>query len=208
MTREPGKKKSFRVSAKRLLLTYSQVPFAMTEDLLLYHLQQQLDVKEYIIRTEHDEDGNKHFHAVIILSRKGDIRSPARLSVCFEGKSYHCHYTGIRNLSGTVKYVCKSGDYITNMKHLYKGALIPIQELIRDMALAEGPQKALECYDENFPQEAAGGKSLVSMKQHLNLRAELTARQQAISTPFKVDDFQSLPTIEEWWANGCQPTLW
>ena len=115
-----------------------------------------------MVGTEYDEDGNQHLHVILILLRKHYSRSPVKLAVRFEGKSYNCHCTGIRNLANAVRYACKSGEYISNMKNLYMGSLVPIHELVRDMSRIEGSQRTLEYYDENFPQQAVGGKSLVS----------------------------------------------
>ena len=67
--------KVFRINAKRLLLTYSQVPLKLTPQDLLSQLGTRLPIEKYLVGTEkHGHDG-KHFHVLLITSEKQDIRN-------------------------------------------------------------------------------------------------------------------------------------
>lgn len=212
MTEEVSKAKKFRVNAKRFFLTYSQVPSILTPESVLSQLEEKLDFSEYAIGEEYHADGGKHFHAVLVSERRQDIRSVAVFDLEFEGETYPCHCEGVRNLPSAVKYACKSTTYITNMRTLRDGVLVPVEELIEAKAEEEGIDAALHYYAQHYLKLAVGGKSLLHLERYLRRKEALKrqssrASRDALLTPFVVRDFQSNPQLERWVGNRYHPTL-
>lgn len=98
------------------------------------------------------------------------------------------------------------------MKRLHKGVLVSIQELLLKKASIEGLIPSLKYYKDNFPKLALGGSGIVNVEKNLDRcmkleRQGVLADEAEIATPFKPEDFLSLPIIEEWISNDFQPTL-
>lgn len=204
--------KPFRVHAKKLLLTYSQVPQEMPYYPIILMLQKEIEGVGYVIGVESHQDDGKHFHVVAVSPTKLDIRSHAKFDVTFENNVYKCNCQGIKRLSAAVKYVCKHGVYTTNLKNLYEGALLPTHQLLIEMSNREGIHKTLQFYGENYPKEAIGSKNLLSVERTLKRmrdlsRTTLLEKQKALETPFQLEDFKVLPKIKQWIDNEFQPSL-
>lgn len=209
---ETGTPRGFRIAAKKLLLTYSQVPLKLSPEEVIDQLDRRIPIDRYVIGIEYHEDGNKHFHVVLIAKTRQDLRSTRAFNIEFEGETYRCNCQGIRYLAATVNYVTKEGSFITNMKIGEEGARSDIAQLLRDMSDKEGVEETLRYYDQNHPQLAMGGKSLLQVERTLKRRAELersslAVTKAALSTPYKVEDFKEIPKLEKWKKNGFQPTL-
>ncbi len=125
--------------------------------------------------TEYHQNGGKHFHAILLCDKKVDIYPPSRLNVEFRGVICKGH---VNNLAATVKYVCKEGDVITDMKNLFEGRLLTKNELVREIADKEGVKEALRYYGESYPKMAMGGESLLNVERYLKRRVELDRVQQ------------------------------
>ena len=211
----PQKKKGgkgFLVSAKRLMLTYVQVPGALTPQDLLEQLEKKLPIDKYIIGREKYDDGGKHFHVVVICSEKQDIQNPRFFDVEFEGKSYGCNCQGVRYLSLAINNVKKEGQFITNMDIGEERSKSAVARELLAMAGSKAIEATLVDYIENHREHALSSKSVLSIERALKRnqalkRNSVKAIQESIQTPFEVEDFLSLPEIEEWTENGFQPTL-
>ena len=63
--------RAFRVSAKKITLTYSQVPLGLSAQALLFNLEQRIPVEQCLIATEKHDDGGSTFPCL------GDLRGKA-----------------------------------------------------------------------------------------------------------------------------------
>ena len=130
--------KSFRMNARKFLLTYSQVPEGLTRESAIDQLQEKTGIKEYAISEEPHSENGRHFHVLLLSNKKLDIRSASKFDIEFESRRYHCDIKPVRNLAGAVRYVCKDKLYSTNLKHIYNGELQPLEKLLPAMAEIEG----------------------------------------------------------------------
>lgn len=197
-----------RVNAKKFFLTYSQVPHSFPPESVYNQLKEKVNFREYVIREELHKDGGKHFHVVLISNTKQHIRNVTMLNLEFEGKSYMCDCRPVRKLANLINYICKDGSYISNMKNLYKGTLMCMEELVQKMS----DDAAFEYLDENYPKFSMASKSLVGAEKYLRCRQRLKRRtlasiKEASSTPFKLSDFLDLEKLRYWRSMGGGPAL-
>ena len=101
--------KTFRISARKLFMTYSQCPYTPTECLSLLQSILKDTIKSYVISREPHENGGYHLHVYVELSRKCDSRDPKflDLQLVSEDKSYHGNYSAVRSKNNVIKYILK-----------------------------------------------------------------------------------------------------
>ena len=75
------KSKGFRISARKLFLTYSQVCEDITPDLMFDLLCEKITFKQYIIAKEKHQDQEIDFHVILVAFYKFDIRSEDALDI-------------------------------------------------------------------------------------------------------------------------------
>ncbi len=150
-------------------LTYSQLPQRLTPESVIFQLQKQTGIKRYVIGDELHENGDRHFHVILISDRKVDIRSASKFDIKFEGKTYKGHCKGVQNLAGLVEYVRKDNLYLTSLKHIHNGVFMPRETIIPSMLKKKGKYKTLKYVADNLPKSALGGKSLTSLEKHIDL---------------------------------------
>lgn len=81
---------SFRFSASKVLLTYSQVCQNMTREAVLYSLEERYSIDTYVIGEENHADGGRHIHAALTFRRKVDSRDVKIFDInCGEDCSDH-----------------------------------------------------------------------------------------------------------------------
>lgn len=90
----------FRISAKKLFLTYSQVNKQLTALHILEQLQSKKNLKnfQYGISKEYHKDEGTHFHVIIIQNKKGNIRNPKALDIQYQEQAFHGNYTPVKSL--------------------------------------------------------------------------------------------------------------
>lgn len=103
---------AFRLSTKNFFLTYPSLSREQDDkDGLLSFLSENFEQFEpsYIcVARELHEDGTPHLHAVVVCTRRRDIRNAHILD--FRGK--HGNYKQCRDLSASVTYIQKDGDFV------------------------------------------------------------------------------------------------
>jgi len=82
----------FRLNAKKLYLTYSQIDSKITHTYILDFLKTKLIIGEYLISLEHHEDGGLHAHVLLILTKRCNFVTSDCLDLSFQEKSYHGNY--------------------------------------------------------------------------------------------------------------------
>jgi len=104
------KKNTFRISALRFFLTFSQVPpiklvdFKEIERRILY----SQDIKNGIIAREKHQDGNTHFHIYLEYKKKKDVRRHDYFDFIFD---HHGKYESCKSKQSSIKYITKDLDY-------------------------------------------------------------------------------------------------
>jgi hypothetical protein len=117
---EPSKasEKKFRISAKRLFLTYSRTNLSPSE--VLFQLEQKFQhLEKYVISQEEHVDEpekGKHIHAYLEFSRKANILYASFLDLEESKKKVHGEYQAVKNKHHVIAYVKKEGAYIANFE--------------------------------------------------------------------------------------------
>lgn len=199
MTKKPS---TFRIYAKKLLLTYSQVNPEMTHEHLLEQLKHKLpfDDIQYVIAREQHQDGGIHYHVILAHFDKFQIRHSNQLDIQFENQTFHGSYTSIRRLHSAVSYACKENHYITNFENLSNGRLLTAKEFIIQEVKNKGIEQALIDYYDRAPNQAIAGLSIQALNKHFKEieRLKLTLQLETVETPFTLDSFKVQPELAEW----------
>lgn len=98
----------FRVDAKNFAITFpatSALPFNKHE--LLDHLSTLPGVNYTLVCKELHESGVPHYHALVMFSRRKNIRDPR----FFDFMGAHANVQAVRNLRQWIDYVKKDGDF-------------------------------------------------------------------------------------------------
>ena len=144
MQEKPNNK--FRISAKRMFLTYSQVDPQITALHVLDELKSNPNLREefkYVIAKEHHKDGGTHFHAIIIQEEKVDIKKPDALDIQYHEQNFHGNYAPVKSLARAISYVCKNNQYITNLENLKDGRFLSDKQFIISQVKQKGVEQAL-----------------------------------------------------------------
>ena len=115
----------FRISARKLFLTYSQVPEAMTHEDVLEELKQVVDFGDYAIgREKHaisqavdqvEGQDQYHYHVLLIATSKFNIRAATFLDLRYKEVTLHGKYEAVKSFEKCIEYVCKNRNYQTNI---------------------------------------------------------------------------------------------
>ncbi len=197
------KKNNFRISAKRVYLTYSQVNECMQNQDVLHDLRSKKTFCfKHVISKEYHQDGGTHFHVLLEATDKFNITEADFLDITYQGKSYHGNYQAVRSFRNVVEYICKAGDYVTDFTNIQQGKVLSTKELLIQSALELGVSNALIEHCKQLPNKALPNLSLTSAKAYFQALESLKAAQEAsdIETPFKLKDFnlQDYPEIRHW----------
>ena len=109
-----------------------------------------------------------HFHVLLIGHKKFNIRSHSSLYLEIDGRVAHGNYKPVNNIEGTVHYVCKDKQYITNLENLQDGKLFEGKEFIYQKVELKGVDKALLDYSQTHKEKALPGVSITALKKHFN----------------------------------------
>ncbi len=119
---EPGRaeNKNFRISAKRLFLTYSRTNLMPNEALLQLEAKLQ-NIEKYVISQEEHADEpekGKHLHVFLELNKKVNITKPSFLDLVDlnSKKNIHGEYQAVKNKHAVIDYVKKDGNFIANFE--------------------------------------------------------------------------------------------
>ena len=110
---DQNKKKSFRISAKKFLLTYPQIPNPKItpEEIKEIILKRwPTEIQSGIVAKELHKDGTPHIHIIIAFWKRIDIKNPTFFDFIMEK---HGNYATVKSTKKAVSYLQKSGHYIT-----------------------------------------------------------------------------------------------
>lgn len=170
LTIEAEDKKLFRIAAKKMFLTYSQVNPDMTLQDLLEILQKKpfLGAFDYLIAKESHAEEGTHFHAILIRNnnKKFNIVCQNALDIEYEAQIYHGNYQSVKYLEHTIMYTCKDRQYITNIANLQYGKLLDQKDFFFERVHDVGHAQAIVEYSEKHPKKAFSGTSVSSLKKN------------------------------------------
>jgi hypothetical protein len=197
------KKTIFRINAKRIYLTYSQVNKEMQlQDVLQALKNKKLFVFKHLISKEHHQDGETHFHVMLEATNKFSLTRQDFLDITYQEKSYHGNYQPVKSAYNTVEYICKAGDYITDFTNIQHGKLMSTKQLLIQSALETGVNNALLQHCKHLPEKALNTLSLVGVKAFFQAHESLKQTKDAskLDSPFKLKDFnlKNNPEILRW----------
>lgn len=103
----------FRFNAKKVFLTYPNLPVGLGPVEALDLLKQKAELRYYLISQERHKEGSYHLHALIEFQTKLDTKDVN----FFNLKYYSDRHPNIqkpRNFMKVARYIKKDGNYITN----------------------------------------------------------------------------------------------
>jgi len=147
--------KPFRLNAKKLYLTYSQIDKNITHGELLNIFNNLLNINEYLIALENHKDGGLHAHLYFILNKRCDFRSSKCLDFMYNNKIFHGNYQTAKHHNALITYMAKDNNYITNMTfHIHNNKIITCEEFLLYESRRVGINKALNNFIEMYPNKA------------------------------------------------------
>lgn len=176
--------KKFRLSAKNLLLTYSQIDDLRRERVKEF-LIEKLTPLDWIIAHEKHKDGGDHYHCYLELAKRVNYTDPR----CLDIDGYHGRYEAVRSKKNCIQYVIKDGDFDSSFDP---------QERLKSMENHTAIEKNLnflKTIEENgIAKSVRDGvvnlRNLIQIEKNLNRLKELE----------KVDERQDIPTkLENPW---------
>lgn len=192
----------FRISAKKLLLTYSQINPEITHKHILEQLKDKTNLHDfkYVISKEYHVDGGTHFHAILIHNEKFEIFTSDTLDIEFQQQTFHGNYTPVRKLRNAIAYVCKDNAYITNLQNLRDGELMTAKEFLIKEVQNKGIEKALMEHYRRSPEKAIAGISVSALKKQFHdiEKIKLTLKLDEINTPFRLEHFRVHAKLKQW----------
>lgn len=196
---------TFRISAKKIFLTYSKVDSNMSPSCLLQLLQNKFnhELFDYVVSKESHVDGTPHFHVILISNYKFEIRNKNFLDIEFKGQTFHGNYQPIKFLSRCFEYICKDKQYITNIGHLREGKLLDPKEYLLQRVEYVGFEKALLEYAEKYPKKAFSASSVSTLKKNFKDMQKLQSQQEddILESPFNMEHFHLNGALKEWTNN-------
>lgn len=146
--------KQFRLNAKKLFITYSQVSIEITKEHVLEQLQTKLMIKDYLIAREYHKDEGVHFHALLELVQRCDIKNSNTLDITWENETFHGNYQTAKNMNALRAYISKDRDIISSWDINYKtGKLISLEKKLAIMTKNQGLDKTLRYYINNHEED-------------------------------------------------------
>ena len=209
--KEVNNNKKFRIAAKKIYLTYSQVDESLTAQYILEQIKQKTmkPFFDYVIAKECHQDGNFHFHVLLLFQKKVNFTNAKVLDIEFQDKIYHGNYQTVRSLEHVLYYICKNEQYISNLNNFVDGRILSLTEMLIKDVHKLGKEKALIKHTQEFPNKALSNLSLVSVNSYFKQLEQLNNSLQVdhVETPFKLEDFHLSEKLKEWIDNPAGRTL-
>ena len=196
------KQKAFRIAAKNIYLTYSQVHKDMTSQHLILALKakENFPTFDYLVSRETHQDGGVHLHVLIASDKKFDIKSQNFLDIQFNDDNFHGNYQPVKNIHKVVEYICKENEYITSFKNIIDGKLLTLKQTIMHLADTEGISHTLLDLCQNHTDKAFNSLGLINAEKFLEKKSLLQDELHAekIVTPFHFNDFILTTELKAW----------
>jgi hypothetical protein len=190
------KTKAFRIEAKKLYLTYSQIKSDITKEMILNELLNKFKGRDvqYVISLENHEDGGLHSHVYLESDRNFHITSFDKLDIL----NHHGNYQVGKGKWNIIKYIVEDGNFITNMKlPIIDNKIVSIDEHL--FSLAKFNYKhALNQFMEYYPSK---WRSFTSAESNFK-KIHKYHNPDRISNIIPIDQFQIPDKIKKWKDSG------
>jgi len=191
----------FRINVKKLFLTYPQVSKNLNHELVLKQLKEKLSIEDYIIALEMHEDGSPHYHILLVLSKRCDIKISSYLDLKDQDNNvFHGKYEKVKNFKNAIKYVVKENNFITNMRlPIYKGNFIQPEEFVIHQAREKGEIEALNDYIKDYPERLTKYLSILkrTLKNIREIENAITEEEIPVEVPYDKIDFSNIKQAKE-----------
>ena len=189
------KQKQFRIQAKRLFLTYSQIPNDLTKEEVLKQLELKFNIQGYLIAREFHEDNGVHIHALIELRNRCDIRNYRILDLIWEGNRIHGNYQVVKNMNAVRMYLMKGEDFITNWDIEYKtGKLLSLEKKLAIMTTKVGIDRTLKYFITNHMNELDKYARIETNLKRLDKQVQKLRKNKAL---YDINSFEPQVKIDE-----------
>lgn len=185
--------KPFRLSAKRLFLTFPHCP--LSKDTILNELNSKLqgELLDYVISKELHSNGEPHIHIYLRLKRTKNIKNPHFYDIL----GHHGKYQAVKSVKNVINYITKYNDFITNLPIL-NGEILELKpyliNLVRHNKLQDALDTLKNCQDPSIISSYSNWKSNL-IKLHDDLYPQLTLSN------YKLEDFNFPKEILDWHKN-------
>lgn len=171
----------FRLQAKNLFLTYSQVG-ELSRERVKEFLIEKLAPIDYIIAKEKHEDGGDHFHCYLELAKKSNIKNARFLDI----DGIHGRYEAVKSKKFCMQYTIKKGDYDSSFD---------VQQRLKSMENHTAIEKNInflkQIEDNGIAKSVRDGvinlRNLIQVEKNLNRLKELET----------VDEREDIPSMLE-----------
>lgn len=195
----------FRICAKKLYLTYSQVNKDMTSNDVIQQLKSKdsLPDFDYLVSRELHQDGGVHYHVLLAAEKKFDIKNANILDIQFLDENFHGNYKPVKHLAKVIAYICKQSDYVTSFENIIDGKLVTLKQTLMRSADAEGISKTLLDFCSSHTDKAFNSLGLINAQKFLEKKSFLEQEMQdeKVETPFRTTDFIMPPKLQDWVDN-------
>ncbi len=153
---------SFRISSKKLFLTYPQCSIPLND--VLNQLKIIFDsyiIESYVISQEQHIDGNPHLHCFIKTFKKNCTRNCRKFDLVYNGTTFHGKYESVKHENNTIEYILKdivhrdSPNYLISSNLAERvhqlGIFMGVDQTIIQLAENGNINRALELYKEAKP---------------------------------------------------------
>ena len=168
------------INAKKIMLTFSQVPEEMTRQDLINALRTKISFDNYVVSREmHKATGGWHLHALLLKRVKFVIADPRFLDVEYQNKVYHGKYEAKHSRRRAIEYICKEDkNYETDLEDLIDGKVADLSEQFLNRAEKYGLAETSKWFIQNHTKAAAGGTSLQKLENLFFKKTYLLANME------------------------------
>lgn len=193
------KAKTFRMSAKNFILTYSKAHHLERQS-VLDQIKCLVVISDYIISEEKHADGSRHIHVQITCERKISVYNENHFDL-IDAYGYYIHgnYKTVKHGSkeNVIRYIAKDGNYITS--HDLNSDLSPAnlkERLLKD-SLLYGSDYALKEMIKRDPNQI---NHLINLKRNLEKYILLMNPPSTMKKedPYPMESFKSIPSALKW----------
>ena len=184
--------KDFRLSARKLILTYSQTEISREDCLSQLKVILNNKIKNYVISQENHLDSGKHLHVYLELKSKINIINPTKLDLieCPE-KVIHGNYQTVNSTFDSLEYVKKiDKNYLSSLEDDFNIRL-------KEIAEESGLHAAMDYFVKMKPEKVVTNYS----SYFSNLKKFCQSKESGPQMKYPIESFEYPPEVNYWFEN-------